>query len=64
MCELFSNVSIIVQTQQPKNHEHQKFTLEGKKMFFELKCAYLSSHVSDLFAGCVEWMPLQLNVVT
>jgi hypothetical protein len=51
MCELFSKLSIIVQTQQSKNLNHRNVTFDGKKNFFELKGAYLSSHVSPIFAG-------------
>ena len=47
---MFSNVTIIVQMQQSKNLDHRNFTLKGKKLFCELKGAYLSFHVSSFFA--------------
>lgn len=64
MCEMFSNLSTIVQTVQSKNLDHTNFTLKGKKQFFELKCAYISCHVSPFFGGWVKWMAFHNYVFT
>ncbi len=35
---MFSDLSVIVQAQEPRFSEYEKFTLNGKNLFFKIKC--------------------------
>ena len=49
MCELFSKLSTIVQTQHSTNLDRRKYTFDDDFFLFNFECAFLSCQLSEFF---------------